>query len=229
MRVADRLAEGPVASALRSRGHRITVHEGAAGALASICSLAPDLVLMEYVDDVDGALLLASEMRGHPECADLPVVLVVNGSTSQEIVRGLDAGADMCVPWSVSEPEANARIAALVRRKAPHAFPAPISSGPLFLDPARFRADVGGQTAPLDRLQFELLRHLVAYPNGIQARKRLLARVWPGREDVDLRTVDVYVARLRDVLSAYGMPDSIETVRGHGYRWVGMSTPVRCK
>ena len=224
LRIADRFAEGPAAAALRGRGHRIGTHVRVAGALERVGRLAPDVVLLDGLGDADLALRLLRALRAQHETADLPVVIVVASDDPHEVVRGLEGGADVCVLPGVSGTELVARVDALIRRSAPHASPAPLVAGPLRLDPAGSVATVDGVPLALDRIEFELLRHLAAYPDGLQRRTRLLARLWPGRDDVDVRTVDAYVARLRDALGARGLPEAIETVRGLGYRWVAAAT-----
>jgi two-component system phosphate regulon response regulator PhoB len=228
LRVASGFAERSAAGVLHARGHLVCPYAGTAGALERIASRAPDLVVLECPDDDEGMLALLQRIRSRAECADLPVAIVTHLDDPMHTVRCLESGADTCIPWNVSDLEFAARIDALLRRRAPHAVAVPLSAGALTIDPVGQRVAVDGAPIPLDRLEFDLLRHLVAYPDAVQARSRLLARIWPDRDDVDLRTVDAYVARLREPLCAAGLEDAIETVRGVGYRWVGTARARGC-
>ncbi|MGH8802201.1 MAG: winged helix-turn-helix domain-containing protein, partial [Casimicrobiaceae bacterium] len=119
-----------------------------------------------------------------------------------------------------SPRELRARIRAVLRRRAPETADEPLAAGALTLDPATRRVSVGGRQVALGATEFRLLRFLLARPERVHTRAQLLDRVWSDRLEIDERTVDVHIGRLRSALEPFGAASMIETVRGSGYRLV---------
>ena len=106
----------------------------------------------------------------------------------------------------------------MLRRRAPEAAQEPLTVGPIKLDPSTHRVTVSERPLHLGPTEFKLLRYLLARPERVHSRTQLLDQVWGDHVDIEERTVDVHIRRLRVALEPFGAHDLIETVRGAGYR-----------
>jgi len=134
-------------------------------------------------------------------------------------VRGLEVGADDYVTKPFSPRELNARIKAVLRRRAPQMTDDPIEVGGLRLDPTTHRVSGNGASLDLGPTEFRLLHYLMSNPERVHSRSQVLDRVWGDRVFVEDRTVDVHIRRLRRALTETGHDQLIQTVRGVGYRF----------
>jgi two-component system phosphate regulon response regulator PhoB len=134
-------------------------------------------------------------------------------------IRGLEIGADDYVTKPFSPRELNARIKAVLRRRAPQMTDDPIEAGGLRLDPVTHRVTGNDTAIDLGPTEFRLLHYLMSNPERVHSRSQVLDRVWGDRVFVEDRTVDVHIRRLRQALTASGHEDMIQTVRGVGYRF----------
>ena len=131
--------------------------------------------------------------------------------------EGLSVGADDYVVKPFSVPELMARVRALLRRSKPEKVAAILSAGELELDRDMRRVRRGGRDIHLGPTEFRLLEFLMEKPGRVFSRAHLLDRVWGQDSEIDERTVDVHVGRLRKALSRAREKDPIRTVRGAGY------------
>jgi two-component system phosphate regulon response regulator PhoB len=209
---------------LRGAGYR-TWHAatGAAG-LELVRREMPDLVILDLMlPDLSGVEICRT-LRREPTCADVPVLMLTARGDEIDRVVGFEVGADdyMVKPFSVRE--LMLRVQAVLRRAQPQApvedTPPALRHGPISLELASRRAFVGGEEVTLTVIEFELLRTLLERRGRVQTRARLLSDVWQVSPDIESRTVDTHVKRLRQKLAqkheAAGAV--IETVRGVGYR-----------
>jgi two-component system phosphate regulon response regulator PhoB len=143
-------------------------------------------------------------------------------SEESDRVGGLDAGADDYLVKPFSMQELQARMRAVLRRRAPEALEAALEIAGLRLDPAtrRVTRTVEGSVrdVKVGPTEFRLLHFLMAHPQRVHSRAQLLDRVWGDHVFIEERTVDVHVKRLREALAPVECATLIETVRGAGYR-----------
>ena len=132
-------------------------------------------------------------------------------------VAGLDAGADDYVVKPFSPRELIARIRAVLRRGGAEAEKT-VTCGPLTINEARFSAKVQGEPVKLGVIEFKMLLVLASSPGRVYSRAQLLSRVWDDSTELDERTVDVHILRLRKQLAGTAAASLVETVRGLGYR-----------
>ena len=134
-----------------------------------------------------------------------------------EKVRGLSVGADDYVVKPFSVPELMARVRSLLRRSRPERLANRLTAGDLDLDRETHRVRRGNRDINLGPTEFRLLDYLMERPGRVFSRAQLLDGVWGLSAEIDERTVDVHVGRLRKVLSRGRERDPIRTVRGAGY------------
>ena len=177
----------------------------------------PDLVILDWMLPGVSGLEICRRMRARQATRSLPVIMLTARGEEAERVRGLSTGADdyMVKPFSV--PELIARVRALLRRASPDRVASRLSAGNLELDRQNWRVHRGGRTIHLGPTEFRLLEYLMAKPGRVFSRAQLLDSVWGLTVEIDERTVDVHVGRLRKALSQEGDADPIRTVRGAGY------------
>jgi two-component system phosphate regulon response regulator PhoB len=144
-------------------------------------------------------------------------MLTARGTESDRI-QGLELGADDYVTKPFSVKELVLRVASVARRRPgfDQSFPRYLTLGPIHLDRDAYTASIDGREVPLTLQEFRLLAYLVEGAGRVRARDELLTEVWNASPEIETRTIDTHVKRLRDKLGQAG--DLIETVRGVGYR-----------
>jgi two-component system phosphate regulon response regulator PhoB len=177
----------------------------------------PDLVILDWMLPGVSGLEICRRMRAREATRSLPVIMLTARGEESERVRGLSIGADDYVVKPFSVPELMARVRALLRRSRPDRVAGVLSAGDLELDRQNWRVHRGGRDVHLGPTEFRLLEHLMEKPGRVFSRAQLLDSVWGLSAEIDERTVDVHVGRLRKALSTGVEKDPIRTVRGAGY------------
>jgi two-component system phosphate regulon response regulator PhoB len=207
-----------VAFNLRGAGHDVTVAHDGNTALAEIQRSQPDLLVLDVMlPDVSG-IEVCRRLRRNPQTVRLPVIMLTARTDEVDRVVGFEVGADDYVPKPFSPRELVLRVEAILRRTIPavEVGPQVIALGDLVIDVPAHRVEVEGEEILLTALEFRLLLDLASRAGRVQSRDALLERVWGYSPDVETRTVDTHVKRLREKLGAGAA--HIETVRGVGYR-----------
>jgi two-component system phosphate regulon response regulator PhoB len=179
----------------------------------------PDLILLDWMLPGMSGIEFARRLKSDEYSKNIPIIMLTARSEEIDKVRGLDVGADDYVTKPFSPRELNARIKAVLRRRAPQMTDDPIESGSLRLDPVTHRVTGNGIQLDLGPTEFRLLHYLMSNPERVHSRSQVLDRVWGDRVFVEDRTVDVHIRRLRQALAASGHEELIQTVRGVGYRF----------
>jgi two-component system phosphate regulon response regulator PhoB len=204
---------------LSREGYSVDVATTGTLALERIRERKPDLVLLDLMlPDVPGTDV-CRRVKGDPLTSHIPVVMVTARSEEIDRIVGFELGADDYVTKPFSVRELLLRVKAILRRDragAPAAAGGPLKNGRIAIDPERHRAEVDGREVALTALEFRLLACLLERAGRVQSRDVLLSDVWGLDSEVETRTVDAHVKRLRRKLGAAG--DAVETVRGVGYR-----------
>ena len=213
--------EAPLVTMLRynleSEGFQVGEAGDGEEALVRIAERKPDLVLLDWMLPLVSGIEVCRRIRRSPETRSLPVIILTARGEETDRVRGLDSGADDYVVKPFSPSELVARPA---RRDA--ARPARPDEGVLhFADlepnlPAH-RASRAGRPIHLGPTEFRLLRYLMTNPGRVFSREQLLDRVWGHDAELEARTVDVHIRRLRRALNADDGGDVLRTVRSAGY------------
>ena len=177
----------------------------------------PDLLILDWMLPGVSGLEICRRLRARETSRTLPVIMLTARGEEGERVRGLSVGADDYVVKPFSVPELMARVRALLRRSRPERIAEKLSAGDLDLDRETKRVRRGARDVHLGPTEFRLLEYLLEKPGRVFSRAQLLDGVWGLSTDIDERTVDVHVGRLRKALSRGKERDPIRTVRGAGY------------
>jgi len=178
----------------------------------------PDLILLDWMLPGMNGLELARKLKSDTYTKNIPIIMLTARGEEYDKVRGLEVGADDYVTKPFSPRELNARIKAVLRRRAPQMTDDPIELSGLRLDPTTHRVTGNQKTIDLGPTEFRLLHFFMTNAERVHTRSQLLDKVWGDRVFVEDRTVDVHIRRLRNALSVSGHEDLIQTVRGAGYR-----------
>ncbi len=178
---------------------------------------APDLLILDWMLPGVSGIEICRRLRARETTRTLPVIMVTARHEESERVRGLAVGADDYVVKPFSVIELMARVHALLRRSRPERVAERLYVGDLDLDRLTRRVRRGNRDIRLAPTDFRLLEYLLEKPGRVFSRAQLLDLVWGRSAEVDERTVDVHIGRLRKKLSKGRERDPIRTVRGAGY------------
>ncbi len=208
---------------LGSAGFQVTSAGTGADGLAAVHKHKPDVVLLDLMLPDQSGYDVCKALRADPATADLGILMLTAKGEAEDRILGLEVGADDYVVKPFVVREVVLRVTALANRLAERrARPASsdassvLKVGPIELDPITHDVRINGQPTQLRPLEYKLLQLLVSDPGRVFSREELLEQVWEMRGDINTRTVDVHVRRLRVSLGAAA--DVIETVHGFGYR-----------
>ena len=182
-----------------------------------IAESPPDLVILDWMLPGVSGLEICRRLRARENCRDIPVIMLTARGEESERVRGLSVGADDYVVKPFSTPELMARVRALLRRARPERVASKLLMGDIDLDRDARRVRRGGREIHLGPTEFRLLEYLMEKPGRVFTRAQLLDNIWGMTAEIDERTVDVHVGRLRKALIRGREKDPIRTVRGSGY------------
>jgi two-component system phosphate regulon response regulator PhoB len=183
----------------------------------SLAESAPDLLILDWMLPGVSGIEICRRLRVREPTRTLPVIMVTARHEESERVRGLVVGADDYLVKPFSVIELMARVRALLRRTRPERVPGRLCVGDLYLDRLTRRVRRGDRDIHLGPTEFQLLEHLLEKPGRVFSRTQLLDLVWGQPVEVEKRTVDVHIGRLRRKLSKGRERDPILTVRAAGY------------
>ena len=180
----------------------------------------PDIVLLDWMLPGGSGLELLRRLKREDATRELPVIMLTARTAEDNIIQGLDVGADDYITKPFAPRELVARIKALLRRSGGE-HGERFQVGDLLLDSESRRVFIAEQALDLGPTEFKLLRFFMAHPERAYTRGQLLDQVWGANVYVEERTVDVHIRRLRKALQNSGGDYSglIQTVRGTGYRF----------
>jgi two-component system phosphate regulon response regulator PhoB len=213
--------EAPLVTLLRYNLEKegFAVAEAADGeeALLRIAEQKPDAVLLDWMLPLLSGIEVCRQIRRAPATRSLPVIMLTARGEEGDRVRGLNSGADDYVVKPFSLGELVARLRAVIRRAQPNAGEDLLRYADVTMDLVAHRVSRAGQAVHLGPTEFRLLRHFLQNPARVFSREQLLDRIWGHYAEVELRTVDVHIRRLRKALNAIGEGDLVRTVRSVGY------------
>jgi two-component system phosphate regulon response regulator PhoB len=186
-------------------------------ALLLVQERVPDLILLDWMIPKISGIEICRRVRQSPALRHIPIIMLTARAEESDRVRGLDTGADDYVSKPFSIIELLARVRALLRRARPELGEDVLRHGDLELDRITHRVLREGSEIHLGPTEYRLLEHFLQKPGRVFSREQLLDAVWGTESEVEIRTVDVHVGRLRKALRQNGGDDPIRTVRAAGY------------
>jgi two-component system, OmpR family, phosphate regulon response regulator PhoB len=215
----------PLRQQLQQAGCVVLAITDAAAAVLALKERPPQLLIVDWNMSGLAPLELLECVRKTRLAQPLRLIILSDLSGEQEIVSGLNMGADDYIAKPFSIREAVARIHAVLRTRRHETNHAALRFDSLTLNTSTNRVTAQGAVLNVRGAEYRLLEFLMSHPGRTFNRTQLLAQVWAGDADIDERTVDVNVQRLRKILAKPGYAACIQTVRGFGYRFAppGMS------
>jgi two-component system phosphate regulon response regulator PhoB len=203
---------------LKQAGHQALKADNAEQALNLVQNALPDLILLDWMLPGISGVEFARRLRSDKRTKAIPIIMLTARSEEQDKLTGLETGADDYITKPFSPRELNARVKAVLRRRAPQMTDDTVQVGGLRLDPASHRVTGNSTQVDLGPTEFRLLHFLMTHPERVHSRTQLLDQVWGDHVFVEERTVDVHIRRLRKALEPTELDRLIQTVRGTGYR-----------
>jgi two-component system, OmpR family, phosphate regulon response regulator PhoB len=210
----------PLRLQLKHAGFVVLAITDGAAAVVAVELRPPQLLIVDWNMPGLAPLELIECVRRARLVQQLRLIILSQLSGEHEIVSGLNMGADDYIAKPFSVREAVARIHAVLRARRHDTKHAALSFDSLSLNTATNRVTAQGSELKVRGAEYRLLEFLMSHPGKTFNRTQLLAQVWAGNADIDERTVDVNVQRLRKLLAKPGYEACIQTVRGFGYRFI---------
>jgi two-component system, OmpR family, phosphate regulon response regulator PhoB len=181
----------------------------------------PDIVLLDWMLENLSGIEVCRQLRKVEATANVPIIMLTARGEEDDRIRGLEIGADDYVTKPFSPRELVARAKAVLRRVRPALAGKTLRFADVEMDTVAHKVKRGEALVALGPTEYRLLKHFLEYPSHVFSRERLLNSVWGHDSDIEIRTVDVHIRRLRKALnedkSGPEKRDIIRTVRSAGY------------
>lgn len=202
---------------LKAEGYDVRVTPDGEEALVMVRESVPDAIILDWMIENLSGIEVCRQLRRHKDSARVPILMLTARGEEEDRIRGLKTGADDYVTKPFSPRELLARVEALLRRSRPALEGDVLKVADLELDPVAHRVRRAGETLKLGPTEFRLLRHFMERPGRVHSRQQLIDAVWGMDREIDERTVDVHVRRLRQAIDRPDQESLIRTVRAAGY------------
>jgi two-component system phosphate regulon response regulator PhoB len=201
----------------QSEGYNVRTTADGDEALLMASEDAPDLVILDWMIEGTSGIEVCRRLRRDKATAHVPIIMLTAREAEDDRVRGLDIGADDYVTKPFSPRELLARVSAVLRRVRPALAGELLEVGDLKLDPVAHRVERRGNQLAVGPTEYRLLKFFMESPGRVFSRGQLLDGVWGTGSEIEERTVDVHIRRLRKAIMVDNSPDPIRTVRSAGY------------
>jgi len=202
---------------LKKEGFKVQFSSNGEEALKEIKAQEPDIVLLDWMlPDLSG-LDICKSLKKDKKFQDIPIIMLTAKGQEEDKVSALNAGADDYITKPFGHAELIARINALLRRSKPRVAEDKVSYEDITIDRMQrkvFRNEIEIELGPTE---YRLLDFFIKNPKRVYSRDQLLSNVWPDNINVENRTVDVHIRRLRQAINLKGLKELIRTVRSAGY------------
>ena len=206
---------------LEQEGYRVATLNDPLACIAKVREFEPDLMLLDIMMPELSGIQLCRIIRADPSIKDIPIIFLSARGEVEDRIKGLEAGAEDYISKPFNTNELLLRISKMLRLSGSRSKPAAksrIEIAGVVIDEDLHQLTVDGKNVILTATEFRLLKLLMERKGRVQSRDHLLVNVWHYDTDIETRTVDTHVRRLREKLGQHA--HMIETVRGVGYRAV---------
>ena len=202
---------------LEKQNFKVLVSNNGEEGLQEIKKTEPDLILLDWMlPDLSG-IDICKALRKDTKFKNIPIIMLTARSQEEDKVLGLNVGADDYLPKPFSNPELIARVNALLRRSKPSVTEDVVSFQDLKIDRLQRKVFRGNVEIKLGPTEYKLINFFVKNPSRVYSREQLLENIWTSSINVELRTVDVHIRRLRKEINLPNTKNLIRTVRSAGY------------
>lgn len=205
----------------RNDGYRVRATPDGDEALMLAAEECPDLVILDWMIEGTSGIEVCRRLRRDKATAHVPIIMLTARESEDDRIRGLDTGADDYLTKPFSPRELVARVGAVMRRIRPALAGESLEVGDITLDPVAHKVMRKGEMLQLGPTEYRLLKFFMESPGRVFSRSQLLDGVWGTASDIELRTVDVHIRRLRKAIEMPGAKDPVRTVRSAGYAFEG--------
>ncbi len=202
---------------LEKEGFRVSSSENGEEALGIIKEKKPDLILLDWMlPDLSG-IKICQFLKQDSAVRDIPIIMLTAKGEEEDKVKGLNTGAEDYITKPFSFPELLARVKSILRRVKPNTVSEEASYLDLKIDRIAVKVYRKGKEINLGPKEYKLLNFMIKQPKRVYSREQLLEQVWGDDINVESRTVDVHITRLRQAINIEGSKPLIRTVRSAGY------------
>lgn len=207
-----------LAYTLKAKGFTVEALNNPNASVGFARTFLPDLVILDVMMPELNGIQICRMLRADPALKHVPIIFLTAKAEEGDRIQGLETGADDYVSKPFITKELVLRVQSILRRTSEGGQPEVklLQAGDIVLDIARHEVKLHGQPIDLTATEFKLLRLLMERRGRVQTREHLLINVWNYETEIETRTVDTHVRRLREKLG--DQADRIETIRGVGYR-----------
>ena len=202
---------------LEKEGFRVSSSENGEEALGIIKEKKPDLILLDWMlPDLSG-IKICQFLKQDSAVRDIPIIMLTAKGEEEDKVKGLNTGAEDYITKPFSFPELLARVKSILRRVKPSTVSDEASYLDLKIDRIAIKVYRKDKEINLGPKEYKLLNFMIKQPKRVYSREQLLEQVWGDDINVESRTVDVHITRLRQAINIEGSKPLIRTVRSAGY------------
>ena len=205
--------------ALENNGYTVLEAGNTIEARQSLESGEADIILLDWMLPGQSGYEFMRALRRSPASNSIPVIMLTARDLEEEKIAALDIGADDYISKPFSIKELLARIKAVLRRSTPETGGDELTADGLVLDQASHHVTVGNELLRLAPVEYQLLHFFMLNPDRVYSRSQLIDKIWGNAVEIEERTIDVHIRRLRQALEPGGHDQMIQTVRGTGYRF----------
>jgi two-component system phosphate regulon response regulator PhoB len=206
----------------QNEGYQVRMTGDGDDALVLAAEEVPDLIILDWMIEGTSGIEVCRRLRRDKATANVPIIMLTARGAEDDRIRGLDTGADDYMTKPFSPRELQARVAAVLRRLRPALAGETVVVGDLSLDPVAHRVERRGEKLALGPTEYRLLQFFMEHPGRVFSRGQLLDAVWGTGSEIEERTVDVHIRRLRKAIELDETNDPIRTVRSAGYSFEGV-------
>jgi len=202
---------------LEKEGYKVSYSDNGNDGIKGIKNSLPDLVLLDWMLPDFSGVEICKNLKKDSKFKNIPIIMLTAKGEEEDKIKGLNSGADDYITKPFSFPELLARVKALLRRSKPSVVADIVEFEDLKIDRMTRRVYRKKKEIHLGPKEYDLLNFFIKNPKRVYSREQILENVWSENINVENRTIDVHIRRLRQNINIIGVKELIRTVRSAGY------------